>query len=175
MLEMLARFEEENGEEGIEEEGDGEDEEGRKLEREELVERLKGVDLGKYHLESIHHRRANVDDTFLSSKDSLPPDELLALLSPAQQAAFSSTLADPARINALVAQELDTESPWWIQDEDEQDESEEEEEGEDDPPRQRRNQPPALVNPTSLPQIPLNENGKPKTPVKLVFNIVAVL
>lgn len=101
--------------------------------------------------------------------DALPPDELLAFLSPAQQAAFTSTLSDPDRINALVTQELETEQPWWIEDEDEAD-FDEEEEVINDVDRK-----PPMLEVALLPTIPLDERGRPKTSAALVYNIVAVL
>ncbi|GAA5873656.1 hypothetical protein JCM16303_002548 [Sporobolomyces ruberrimus] len=139
MMDMLKRFEEENAEA---EEGDGEEGE---LEREELEKRLEGVDL-----------------------DSLPPDELLALLSPSQQAAFTAALSDRSQIDALVTRELETEQPWWIQVESD------EEETEDDLETTSRRQP-SLVNAAELPQLPLGDDSRPKTSPTLVYNIVAVL
>jgi len=101
--------------------------------------------------------------------DALPPDELLAFLSPAQQAAFTSTLADPDRINALVTQELETEQPWWI-DDDEEEDSDEEEKKLDESARR-----PPMLEAALLPLIPLDEGGRPKASPTLVYNIVAVL
>lgn len=101
--------------------------------------------------------------------DALPPDELLAFLSPAQQAAFTSTLSDPDRINALVSQELETEQPWWIDDEEEEDFDEEEEKLDQSARR------PPMLEAASLPALPLDDGGKPKPSPTLVYNIVAVL
>ncbi|GAA5961400.1 hypothetical protein JCM3765_004404 [Sporobolomyces pararoseus] len=143
MLDMLKRFEEENAE--LEE---GEQDEARDLERQELEKRLEGVDL-----------------------DSLPPDELLSFLSPSQQAAFTSTLSDPDQINKLVAQELETEQPWWIEEDEEEDDVNEEESN----PASRSSRRPALVDESKLPTIPLGEDLKPKTNQTLIYNVVAVL
>ena len=101
--------------------------------------------------------------------DALPPDELLAFLSPAQQAAFTSTLSDPDRINALVTQELETEQPWWIDDDEEEDFDEEEEKFDENARR------PPMLEAALLPSIPLHEGGRPKASPTLVYNIVAVL
>ncbi|GAA5895575.1 zinc finger HIT domain-containing protein [Sporobolomyces salmoneus] len=140
MMDMLKRFEEENAE--LEE---GEEDEGNDLEREELEKRLEGIDL-----------------------DSLPPEELLAFLSPSQQAAFNSTLSDPHQIDKLVTQELETEQPWWIaQDEDDLNE-------EEDLETEQTRRPP-LVDFSKLPPLPLGDDGTPKTSPLLVYNVVTVL
>ncbi|GAA6062065.1 hypothetical protein JCM10212_003563 [Sporobolomyces blumeae] len=148
MMDMLKRFEDEaRDDDENEEDGEGEERggEGADLERDQLEKRLEGIDL-----------------------DALPPDELLALLSPAQQAAFSSTLADPARVNALVAQELEAEQPWWTEDDQEDEESDE--------PSLPRTARPKLVDPALLPELPIEEaTGKLKTSPGTLFNIVAVL
>ncbi|GAA5938315.1 hypothetical protein JCM1841_006304 [Sporobolomyces salmonicolor] len=113
-------------------------------EREELEKRLEGIDL-----------------------DALPPEELLALLSPAQQAAFNSTLSDPARVNALVMQEFQGEYPWWIEEDQEEEELEDGEE-----PEVKR---PPMLEASPLPPLTVGEDGKVAVTEKLVYNLVAVV
>ncbi|GAA5927096.1 Hit1p [Sporobolomyces koalae] len=139
MLEMLKRFEEENGELA-------EEDEGIELEREQLEEKLKGVDL-----------------------DALPPEELLALLSAEQQAAFSSTLSDPTSINALILEELEHEQPWWLASEG----SEDDEDEQDLRPSPVGQPPTPKVD--DLPNLPLDDQNKPRASPTLFYNIVAVL
>ncbi|GAA5858753.1 hypothetical protein JCM1840_006542 [Sporobolomyces johnsonii] len=140
MMDMLKRFEEENADEGDEDEDGPEGDE----ERAELEKRLEGIDL-----------------------DALPPEELLALLSPAQQAAFNSTLSDPARVNALVMQEFQGEHPWWIEEDQEDEELEDEEE-----PEVKR---PPMLEASQLPPLNVGEDGKVAVSEKLAYNLVAVI
>lgn len=102
MLEMLKKFEDqqreleeiraqERGPAGEEEEDDdGPEAEAQRREREELEKRLADVDL-----------------------DSLPPEQILSLLSPAQQQAFTEALQVPTRVSKLVEEEFEGEEPWW--------------------------------------------------------------
>ncbi|GAA5993665.1 hypothetical protein JCM10908_000669 [Rhodotorula pacifica] len=105
MLEMLKKFEDQQreleelraqqgGETGADEDEDEEDDspdaEARRRERQELEKRLAEVDL-----------------------DALPPEQILSLLSPAQQQAFTEALQDPTRISKLVEDEFEGEEPWW--------------------------------------------------------------
>lgn len=120
---------------------------------------------GLYQFEAVK----NVD-VVLSHADSLPPEELLALLSPSQQAAFSSALSDPSQIDRLVTQELETEQPWWFEDEEADLEDEEA-----DIAAPRTSSKPAVVDAAKLPLLALGDDQKPKTSPALVFNIVAIL
>ncbi|GAA5971069.1 hypothetical protein JCM21900_003611 [Sporobolomyces salmonicolor] len=140
MMDMLKRFEEDNADEGNQDEDGPEGDE----EREELEKRLEGIDL-----------------------DALPPEELLALLSPAQQAAFNSTLSDPARVNALVMQEFQGEYPWWVEEDQEEEELEDGEE-----PEVKR---PPMLEASQLPPLTVGEDGKVAVTEKLVYNLVAVV
>ncbi|GAA6015794.1 hypothetical protein JCM10207_008797 [Rhodosporidiobolus poonsookiae] len=186
MVEMLKRFEEQQREleeleremkddDGPEDdEDDTEEGRARRKEREELEKRLEGVNL-----------------------DALSPEDLLAYLSPEQQAAFQSTLQDPARVTRLVDEQFEADEPWWIveeerkvlremveaskaaakaqrangegEEEQENGEESEDEEEEDEPVR------PLLVEPAKLPPLAKDAQGKPVVNQKLVFNIVAVL
>ncbi|KAK4695655.1 hypothetical protein P7C70_g8512, partial [Phenoliferia sp. Uapishka_3] len=149
MMDMLVRFEEQNKE--AEERGseDGEEEEEEDGEREKLERRLEGVDL-----------------------DSLSPEDVLALLSPAQRAMFQETLQDPAKVSALVSAEFMDEPPWWIPtskstpagDEDDEEESDEEEE-DLKPPMLREDQ---------LAVLKSDPEGK-VVGHQLIYNITAVL
>ena len=112
--------------------------------------------------------------------DSLSPDTLLALLSPAQLAAFQSTLADPTKVTALVDQEFDPDLPWWELPESDvpfvddarnhDDVDEDEAEADLTPPPAK----PPLLAPSELPPLRMVD-GQVAVNGKLVYNVVAVL
>lgn len=99
----------------------------------------------------------------------MSPDDLLALLTPAQRATFDTTLQDPAKVTALVDAEFEGDQPWWenenagpsgdgaASDEDEADMR------------------PPFVDEQLLPPLKPNAEGKLLASPKLVYNVVAVL
>ncbi|KAL8276114.1 hypothetical protein RQP46_011496 [Phenoliferia psychrophenolica] len=143
MMDMLAKFEEQSAEQ---ENADGEEEDEEELdeERRELERKLDGLDL-----------------------DSLSPEDVLALLSPAQRATFQQTLQDPTKVSALVSAEFQDEPPWWIKAE--KPSVEDEESGDEDGERL-----PPLLSEQQLPPLKLGPDGK-VVGNQLVYNIVAVL
>ncbi|GAA5898471.1 hypothetical protein JCM6882_007785 [Rhodosporidiobolus microsporus] len=179
MMEMLRQFEEQQrelekiqrGEEedGEEEDDDTEEGQARRKEREELEKRLAGLNL-----------------------DSLSPEDLLALLSPSQQAAFQSTLQDPTRVTKLVEEQFEGEEPWWIVEEErrvlremregarraaregkgEEEDGEEESDEEDEDEEDVR---PEMVDEGKLPPLKVGPDGKAVANPQLVFNVVAAL
>ncbi|GAA6028627.1 hypothetical protein JCM8097_007318 [Rhodosporidiobolus ruineniae] len=184
MLRMLREFEERQRELEELEQGDGEEEEdeeeddteegrARRAEREELEKRLAGVDL-----------------------DALSPDDLLALLSPQQQAAFQSTLSDPAQATKLVADQFEGDEPWWIVEEERKvlkelregakeaarklraeqggDGGEVEEDGEESEEEEEDVRPPTL-DPAVLPPMKKAPDGQQLAGAKLLYNVVAVV
>lgn len=95
----------------------------------------------------------------------MSPEDVLALLSPAQREAFQQTLADPAKVSALVAQEFQEDPPWWTIPKREEEDGEEEEKEEDLPP---------IVASEELPVLKVGADGK-VVGHQLVYNLVAVL
>lgn len=95
----------------------------------------------------------------------------MALLSPAQQAAFQQTLQDPSKVSALVSAEFLDEPPWWIKsdkatkDDDGNDSESGNEEADDLPPILREEQ---------LPPLKAAADGS-VVGRQLVYNVVAVL
>lgn len=124
------------------------------------------VSLGSYILEQ--RSRAKLKTFEVVDQDSLEPEELLALLSPSQQAAFESTLSDPHQIHRLVAEELETEQPWWVE------EDEDAFEGEEDLVDTLTCRP-ALFNEAKMPKLPVGADGKLVANPSLVNNITALL
>ncbi|KAI5477970.1 zinc finger, HIT-type protein [Pseudohyphozyma bogoriensis] len=147
MVEMLRRFEEESLR-ADEEESEDEDGEEDDTERAALEEKLRGVDL-----------------------DALTPEQVLELLSPAQQAAFTATLNDPAKMEALMRDEFEGDAPWWEAEDEEAERSSEDEDEEDDLEEQR----PQLVDEAVLPTLKIGDDGKVVVNSQLVYNVVAVL
>ncbi|GAA5860815.1 hypothetical protein JCM3774_003149 [Rhodotorula dairenensis] len=188
MLEMLKKFEDQQREleeiraqEGGDEEGDDEDgpeAEARRREREELEKRLADVDL-----------------------DSLPPEQILSLLSPAQQQAFTEALQDPTRVTKLVEDEFEGEEPWWTIEQErkafeefrdankeamrpEGIAAEGEEAGEnasgaaattEEPDIEWEDVRPTLLDPKQLPPLKVGPDGKAIANPHLLHNVVAVL
>ncbi|GAA5846357.1 hypothetical protein JCM9279_001343 [Rhodotorula babjevae] len=191
MLDMLKKFEDQQRElEELERQdkldGDDDDEAdqspeavARRKERQELEKRLEGIDL-----------------------DAVPPEQLLSLLSPSQQAAFSATLLDPARLTKLVEDQFDGDEPWWVEEDelrvlrdmretsrraareaggtvDEGEggaraggDGEEDEASEDDEDPQLR---PPVLHPEQLPPLKVGPDGRPLVSPKLLHSIAAVL
>lgn len=171
MMELLRKFEEDSLRRDEEWSGD-EDGEGD-TETSELEEKLRGVDLGRHWLHTSHCVCFPADHPHLA--DSLSPDALLALLSPAQLATFQSTLADRTKVSALVDAEFEPDLPWWeVPDADAPEERNEEGSDDGDSEDERLSAKPELVPPDSLP--PLRKvDGKVAVSPKLVYNVVAVL
>lgn len=154
MLDMLKKFEEDNLR--LEEDGD-EFEESDDEDRHALEQRLMGMDLGQ----SNHcHRVVAMADSLVV--DSLSPEELLELLSPAQRAAFDTTIQDQGRVSNLVEQEFRVDLPWW---------DASRRTGEEATSIQQRK----LVDPQLLPPLKPTPAGKAATNPKLIYNVVAVL
>ncbi|GAA5907859.1 hypothetical protein JCM8208_001964 [Rhodotorula glutinis] len=190
MLDMLKKFEDQQRElEDMErqDELDNDDDEAdqspeavaRRKERQELEKRLEGVDL-----------------------DAVPPEQLLSFLSPSQQAAFSATLLDPARLTKLVEDQFDGDDPWWVEEDElrvlkemretsrraareaggrvdgegegEGDGAGEDEEDEDEEDEDPQLRPPVL-HPEQLPPLKVGPDGRPLVSPKLLHNIAAVL
>ncbi|GAA5972138.1 hypothetical protein JCM11641_002511 [Rhodosporidiobolus odoratus] len=180
MLRMLRDFEEKQRE--LEELDEGEESEedesaegqARRAEREELEKKLAGMDL-----------------------DTLDPDALLSLLTPAQQAAFETTLQDPMQVNKLVDDYFEPDEPWWIMAEERKvlkqmteaskkaaevqraegeqgalDVGEEEEESDREGDEVFR---PVMLDEKKLPSLSKGPDGKAVANAKLVYNVVAVL
>lgn len=154
MLDMLKKFEEDNLR--LEEEGD-EFVESDDEERQALEQRLTGMNLGQ---SMRHHRRNTIAHSVKA--DSLSPEELLELLSPAQRAAFDKTIQDQGRLSNLVTEEFRVDLPWW---------DVSQEAGEEAAPIQQ----PKLVHSQLLPPLKAGPDGKAATNPKLVHNVVAVL
>lgn len=100
--------------------------------------------------------------------DALSPDDLLALLSPAQREAFDTTLQDPFKVTALVSEEFEGDKPWW-------EVREESSDAEDEDAELEEFGRPPLVDGSRLPPLRLDAEGKVMVDAKLVYNIVAVL
>lgn len=98
--------------------------------------------------------------------DSLSPDGILALLSPAQRDAFDTTLRDPSKLSALVAAEFEAESPWWDTSDAASSSSE---------TIELQTERPEIVNVELLPPLKIGEDGKPMVTTKLVYNVLAVM
>jgi hypothetical protein len=105
----------------------------------------------------------------LAAVDALSPDDLLALLSPAQRAAFDMTLQDPTKVTALVAAEFQGELPWW----EHKEEAALAGEGDEELPEESVR--PALLDERILPPLKLGADGKAVVSPQLVYNLVAVL
>jgi hypothetical protein len=197
MMEMLKEFEEQQREleeeereqEREQEEDEDDSPEGlaRREERETLEKKLAGVNLGAFSLFTLLFP---LSAHLYPPADALSPEDLLALLSSSQQAAFQSTLQDPARVSQLVDEQFEGEEPWWIVEEERkmlkemrdarraaaekegvQLEEEEEEESEDEEEEVR----PKMVDEKRLPPLKKGPDGKALANPKLVFNVVAVL
>jgi hypothetical protein len=159
MMEMLIKFEEQSKEADEGEEAD--DDEGEDEERRLLEERLDGIDLGQ-------SSPLSVDPKILicGLVDSMSPDDILALLSPAQRDAFDTTLRDPSKLSALVAAEFEAESPWWDTSDAASSSSE---------TIELQTERPEIVNVELLPPLKIGEDGKPMVKTKLVYNVLAVM
>jgi hypothetical protein len=198
MMEMLREFEEQQREleeeereqEREQEEDEDDSAEGlaRREEREALKKKLAGVNLGAFSPFSL--LSPPLFAHLSPPTDALSPEDLLALLSSSQQAAFQSTLQDPARVTQLVDEQFEGEEPWWIVEEERkmlkemrdarraaaekegvQLEEEEEEESEEEEEEVR----PRMVDEKRLPPLKKGPDGKALANPKLVFNVVAVL
>lgn len=94
-------------------------------------------------------------------------------MSPSQREAFDTTLSDPARVSALVAEEFQSDPPWWelanrVPETEEQEVSGEVHEYEEAVV-------PELVDEKLLPPLKVGEDGKVVANPLLVYIVVAVL
>ena len=207
MLEMLKKFEDqqreleeiraqEGGPAGEEEEEDGPESEARRCEREELEKRLADVDLGAYPVTRLLFVDGStpLPDT-ATRADSLPPEQILSLLSPAQQQAFTEALQDPTRVSKLVEEEFEGEEPWWTIEQERKafdefrnankeamrpdgkagEESEGVEVMEEEPEIEWEDVRPPLLDPKQLPPLKVGPDGKAIANPQLLHNIVAGL
>lgn len=97
--------------------------------------------------------------------DDLSPDDLLALLSPAQREAFDTTLRDPTLLSALVDAEFQAEPPWW---------EPSPAAGTSDSVEVVSEQP-EIVQEGLMPALKVGEDGRATVSQKLIYNILAVL
>ncbi|KAM0750353.1 hypothetical protein T439DRAFT_356985 [Meredithblackwellia eburnea MCA 4105] len=143
MMDMLKRFEEQSAEMDEDEDSDEDDLEDE--EREALEKKLEGLDL-----------------------DSMSPEDVLALLSPTQRAAFEQTLSDPVKVTALVSAEFQNDSPWWSLSEEESQKLDVSvsESG----PRKI----PDMVDVSLLPPLKMGPDGQ-AAGQQLLYNLVAIL
>ena len=209
MLDMLKKFEDQQRElEELERQDalDDDDDEAdqspeavaRRKERQELEKRLEGIDLGASALSLSRCWPSGAALTLLPHPaDAVPPEHLLSLLSPSQQAAFSATLVDPARLTKLVEDQFEGDEPWWVEEDelrvlrdmretsrraareaggtvegDGAGAGEDEDEDEDDEDPQLR---PPVLHPEQLPPLKVGPDGRPLVSPKLLHNIAAVL
>lgn len=103
--------------------------------------------------------------------DLLSPDDVLALLSPAQRATFQQTLQDPSKVSALVSAEFQDEPPWWIKSEKARDVPEDSDEDSGDDEQESL---PPILGDDQLPPLKTGPDGK-ILGHQLVYNIAAVL
>lgn len=134
-----------------------------------------------------------VTDPALPRSDSLPPEQILSLLTPAQQEAFTEALRDPARVNKLVEDEFEGDEPWWVIEQerkafeefrdankaaaqrDEPDQEEAHAAAPEEPDVEWEDVRPALLDAGRLPALKAGPDGKAIANPHLLHNIVAVL
>ncbi|SGY15327.1 BQ5605_C013g07328 [Microbotryum silenes-dioicae] len=145
MMEMLKRFEKEQGQENEAEEDD-------EVTTQRMLDKLKGVDL-----------------------DSIEPSQLLEYLSPAQRAEFEDLLQVSTKVEALMEAHDELKKPWWEETEGVVVEEDEENKEEENAFTKKKTIRPAILPPDSLPPLKLGEDGRPLVDPGLLNNIVAVL
>lgn len=122
----------------------------------------------------------------------MPPEQILSLLTPAQQQAFTEALQDPARVNKLVEDEFEGEEPWWAIEQErrafeqfrdankeamraEAAETAENGAPPEEPDVEWEEIRPAMLDAAQLPPLKVGPDGKAIANPQILHNIVAVL